>query len=419
MKIGSAQWDITPKPGVELSGFLNREQPSVGIQDSLLARALYLEQDGQRVLWIHADLLGWDREFVLGFRAWAEAELGLKPGEVLLSATHTHGAPAVLRLLGCGRVEEAYATSLRSRLEDLAGEAKHSARYCRTVFAHGSLDLAVDRRRERTSATDPRLTTVGWRAPDGPFLAAAAVYSMHPVAMGGSRLITADWPGRAAAALQNLLPGGPVALVSSGACGNLNPPQCGASEADMHDWGDQVGETAGRLLAAAEPSLDPPEFRVASRIVTLPLDAWDEAEITRWTAEKLESAAGTRLQDRRYRAVLESWRENRLSELGRPGRESVEAELFALRFGPIILMGVNAEVFCQFALRLREQSGRDAAVLGCCNGLFGYLPHEAAYDEGGYEPNSSFLFYDRFRVRRGSLEFLADQAVELAGFLFS
>lgn len=403
---------------MELSGFLAREQPSIGVHDSIFARAVCLEQDGTRLLWIHADLLGFPREFVKDFRAWSEKELGLKAGEVLLTATHTHGAPAVVELLGCGKCDDAYLASLRSYLEDLALEAKSSLRHCRTVVASGSLALAVDRRRQPSALTDPELASVGWRAPDGPFLAAATVYSMHPVAMGSGRLITADWPGRAAATLQKLLPGEPVALVSSGACGNLNTPQVGASEVDAYVWADQVAEMAARMLDDAEPSLEPPEFRTATVTVDLPLDAWDESEIQRWTAEKLQPLDQSRLQDQRYRKILETWRTNRLQELGSVKRESVEAELFAVRFGTLVLLGVNAEVFCQFTHRLREQTRRDVAVLGCANGLFGYLPHEAAYDEGGYEPNSSFLFYNRFRVRKGGLEYLADQAVKLVNTLF-
>lgn len=419
MKIGAAQWDITPEPGVELCGFLGREQPSIGIQDSLKARALYFEQGAGRLLWIHADLLGWGGEYTDRFRAWAKNELGLKPSEVLLSATHTHGAPGVLHLLGCGRLETEYAAKFLSRIEDLAVEAKGSLRPCRMASACGALDLAVDRRKQPTALTDPRLTTIGWRALDGPFIAVAAVYSMHPVAMGPSRLITADWPGRASITLQNILPGNPVAVVSSGASGNLNTPQCGATVVDMQKWGDQIGEAAAALLTGAEAPLETPEFRVACRKTLLPLDAWDEAEINHWITEQLQRVTGNRPLDNRYRNVMETWRQNRLRELNSKDRSFVEAELFAIRFGSVVLMGVNAEVFCQFTRRVCEQTGRDVAVMGCCNSLFGYLPHAEAYDEGGYEPNSSFLFYDHFRLRRGGLELLSDQAQELVAALFN
>src|ERR1035441_8653762 len=90
MKVGISQVDITPKPGVELSGFAARTQPSTGVLDPLFAKALYLENGGERVLWIHCDLVGIDRGIVLEFRDRARQRLGLTAGQVMLSATHTH-----------------------------------------------------------------------------------------------------------------------------------------------------------------------------------------------------------------------------------------------------------------------------------------------------------------------------------------
>jgi len=77
MLIGSSQVDITPEPGAELSGFAARKQPSVGIVDPLFAKAIYLVDGDQKVLWIHCDLLELDREIVLSFRRWVHQNLGL------------------------------------------------------------------------------------------------------------------------------------------------------------------------------------------------------------------------------------------------------------------------------------------------------------------------------------------------------
>ena len=38
MILGTSQLDITPKPGVELSGFAARTQPSTGVLDPFLPR---------------------------------------------------------------------------------------------------------------------------------------------------------------------------------------------------------------------------------------------------------------------------------------------------------------------------------------------------------------------------------------------
>ena len=43
---------ITPPVGVDLAGFAARQGPSIGVHDDLYARGLYLEADGERLLWL-------------------------------------------------------------------------------------------------------------------------------------------------------------------------------------------------------------------------------------------------------------------------------------------------------------------------------------------------------------------------------
>ena len=111
MKVGTSQIDITPKPGVELSGFAARTQPSIGVLDPLFAKAVFLANVSERLLWIHCDLVGLDREIVLEFREWARQQLGLANTQVVLSATHTHSGPCTIHLQECGRYDPAFARS--------------------------------------------------------------------------------------------------------------------------------------------------------------------------------------------------------------------------------------------------------------------------------------------------------------------
>jgi len=98
VNVGAAEIDITPDFPVELSGFALRPQPSDGVEDPIFARALYLEHAGERLLWITCDLIAFEHDLVERFREWASAALGLDRRQVLLSATHTHTAPATIHL---------------------------------------------------------------------------------------------------------------------------------------------------------------------------------------------------------------------------------------------------------------------------------------------------------------------------------
>lgn len=102
MRLGSSKICITPPAGIDLSGYGLREQPSVGVHDDLFARALFLEQGGDKLLWLHCDLLGLDQERVRVLRAMLKHEIDLAEHQILMSASHTRAGPAVLGIRGCG-----------------------------------------------------------------------------------------------------------------------------------------------------------------------------------------------------------------------------------------------------------------------------------------------------------------------------
>ncbi|HTQ11304.1 MAG TPA: neutral/alkaline non-lysosomal ceramidase N-terminal domain-containing protein, partial [Fimbriimonadaceae bacterium] len=150
MLIGTAQTDITPEPGCELSGFAARVQPSTGILDRLFARALYLEggdrlQAVDRLAWIHCDLIGFDRGLAQSIRAGVGERLGLDPSRVVLSATHTHSGPCTMRLIEAGRFDEPYAGWLAPRLVELAADASQEPEFCRMREIAEPVELAFNR----------------------------------------------------------------------------------------------------------------------------------------------------------------------------------------------------------------------------------------------------------------------------------
>jgi hypothetical protein len=414
MKVGTAQIDITPKPGVELSGFAARVQPSTGVLDPLFAKALYLADGGERVLWVHCDLVGFDREIVQEFRAWAQQRFGLAAGQVMLSATHTHSGPCTIHLQECGRYDPAYVKLLQGRLREAAEAALGQTEDCELVTTEGHLDLALDRRQQASKHTDPRVAALGFRRSDGAFKAVVVNYAMHPVALGSSnRQISADMPGQAALRLSRQLPGNPAVLITNGACGNLNPPAENVPFAQIEAWGGQIADAIAARLAQTPPTPHV-AFRVIARIFPLPLDVLDVAGIEAFARKALQDAKSLAEWGDKYRRTVEHWR-SALIAATQSGRavDHRDAELFALRLGDVILLGANAEVFSEFTDWLRAGTEQKVYVIGYANGDMGYLPTQAAYAEGGYEVEVAHLFYGGFRPKAGGLELLAREAKAL------
>lgn len=420
MKVGVAQVDITPEPGCELSGFAARTQPSIGVLDRLYAKSLHLVEGDERLLWINVDLIGLLREFVLHFREWATARLGLKASQVMISAIHTHSGPATVEISEAGRYDPAYVQFLRGKLEEVAQAAIRNTTACTPVFVEGQCDLAVDRRKKASARTDPRVAAFGWRRADGSFAGALTNYAMHAVALGPSnRMISADLPGRTAAILSERLPGRPIVLATNGACGNLNPPYEHVTFEQLSEWGGQVADGVSGLLPETAPMTDC-TLRLASRVVPIALDVLTVDQIKEIADRYIGHAGSVGEWGDRYVRALEKWRRSRIREV-EAGQcaATADMEIFAVRLGPAVMLGVNAEVFSAFTDLVREATGRSVYTVGYANGVRGYLPTNAAYDEGGYEVETAHFFYNSFRFKPGGLEHLADEAARLVRSLFA
>jgi len=418
MKAGAATVDITPRVGRELSGFAMRLQPSTGVLDPLAARALYLETGGERLLWLHCDLIAVGEETVARFRRWARQNFGLEAAQVLLTATHTHAGPASITLKEAGARDQPYLESLDENLQAAAECALLAVEPCEMVATEGHCALAVHRRGPATAHTDPRVASVGFRRPNGTFLAVVVNYAIHPVALGHvNRLISGDIFSAAAAAVSRGLPGCPVVLMTNGACGNINPPEVNVPWSRVQEWGALIAAAVGPGLKAAQVSPHP-HLETARRLVPLPLDWLDAAGIETAIARTLETVPDEGF-GRKVRACVRAWGEELHAALaeGRAARTR-EVELQAIRLAGITFVGVNAEVFSHFGDWLRRDTGLAKVYpVGYANGDMGYLCTREAYGEGGYEVDMAHIFYGGYRFAAGALEQLAGEAASLVGAL--
>jgi hypothetical protein len=413
MKIGTSQIDITPNPGAELSGFAARIQPSVGVLDPLFAKALYLTDGRTRLLWIHCDLIGFDRAIVQSFRHWARQQLGLAENQVMLSATHTHAGACTIHLQEAGEYDRAYVEFLQLRLRKAAEKALTRTETVELVTVEGRLDLAVDRRKTASSHSDPRVAAFGFRRADRNFAAAIVNYAMHPVALGSTnRCISADIPGQAAIELAQQLPGNPVVLITNGACANLNPPVENVPFSQVKQWGGQLADAVAHLLKA-RPTTANPRLRVFNRRVPLALETLDADGINTFADKVLHNAEPLAQWGDKYRRVVEHWRSSLLRDSQASLNSHHETELFGVGLDDVVLLGANAEVFSEFTDMLRRNSDKKIYFIGYANGDLGYLPTRAAYAEGGYEVDVAHLFYGGFRPKAGGLELLAAEAADL------
>ena len=285
MKCGARRVCITPPVGTELAGFAARPQPSVGVHDDLYAHALYLEHGSEKLLWLHADLLGFDRQRVRTLRRALAGELALEERQILFSATHTHSGPATLFLRWCGAMDPAYLAALDAYLLEAARGAAADPVEVTLRFAEGRCGLGCDRRAPGPlSHADPALPVLGFVAADGRWVAAAANYAIHNVSLGsGNRHISGDMAGEAARWMAGHLPGVPVVLFTNGGCGNVNPPAESPDFGVMEQFGRRLGRQAVYAATSAWTEYPAAGLRSALETVDLPLTVPDRDGVERET----------------------------------------------------------------------------------------------------------------------------------------
>lgn len=419
MKAGTAQINITPEAGIDLCGYVARIQPSIGKHDDLFARILYLEHDGRKILWLHADLIGFDNDLATRIRQRAASSLALDANDVFLSATHTHAGPATVFLRHCGNIDANYVQLLTNAMADGAREAARNMEKVSLCLAETQLDgIARDRRPPSPHAhTDTTLPVVGFRRGDGSYKAVVANYAIHHVGFSsGNRLISADIAGFAACQAGASLAGSPLVMLTNGGCGNVNPVAITDDDAAIRKYGTHLAAGIIQALAQARPDADE-ELSVSSLTLTLPQEDISLEELDDILDRHREDFANSDkgyVPSRVFDAYSRWHAETREIIAKKREHTPAIARIHVLKIGSTLFAGINMEVFSAMAPQLRHASGRSRLyVVGYSNGCIGYLAPQSIYAEGGYEVDGAHKFYGHFQLSPGGFERVRDKTVEM------
>jgi hypothetical protein len=445
LQVGTASRAITPPVGGDLSGFIARTEPTTGVHDDLLARAMvWAEGDGEAkgranaAALVTLDVVDLDAGAVASIREGVTALTGLPGERVGVTCTHTHGGPATLPGW-LGRRDADYLAGLYRAAADAVAAAAGSLQPVVMRSARGSEPTVGKNRRVPGGVIDPDVPVLRFQRPDGTVAALLVSYACHPVTLGPHNLLaTADYPGYVRRTLESAYSGATV-LFATGCCGQINnghTARDGERGRGLH-WrtfseAERIGRAiAGAALQAAEQAarvdaalavmpvpVRPARVRTARRVVPMPMlppvsPAEARALVEGWQQEERSAAGRERRPGEVERLqVFQAW-----AEALAAGRlpADVEAEVMAIALGDVSLVLLPGEMFVEFGLAIKERARpRDVVTLSYANGTPGYVPHRSAYPAGGYEVDEAFRYYGYpacFAPEAG--EALVEAAVEL------
>lgn len=435
MKAGISKVDITPPVGVDLSGFVGRVQPSVGIHDDLYATALVLDDGDKKVAIVTCHLVGLAKDSVKAIRQLIFQRTGIPEENVMVCCTHTHSGPATWRLRYCGQVDEPWMSVFCRQVAGAVMMAERNLTEARIGFGQGTVRIGINRRIKREPqeysppespepGVDSSLSVLKVKDSDGRLIAAVLNYACHPVVMAeGNRLISADFPGAAVRFVEQALPEKPVVLYANGACGDINPYVRGGTFEDVNRLGAILGAEAIKVLNLTKTVSDL-TLDVASKEVTLPLEVQTRQEVE----DKLDShrrkfseggydysrGSDKDYLNRRIYKAMEQWATETLNliDKGSPPR-SLSSEVQAIRIGELCVVGLPGEIFSQIGLSIKRRSPMRSVVFGYANDVTGYVPTQKAFEEGGYEVEEAYKYYSNFMIAPESVQILEDAAVSV------
>lgn len=397
--VGVARVSITPPTPFWMSGYAARTHPSEGVLAELWAKALaFRDPQGQRVVLVTTDLIGLPRHVSDAVVARVQEKFGLGRAELLLNSSHTHSGPTVGRNLSVlfdfdaaetARVE-AYADDLTAKLVMLVGDALRDLAPAEVAVGHGEVGFAINRRQPTPQGVrigvnsggpvDHDVPVVRIQTPEGRLRAVLFGYACHNTTLGGDFYhLNGDYAGFAQAEFEQAHPGATgLFLMLCG--GDQNPHPRGTVElAKQH--GAELAAEVRRVLATPLKPVRPP-LRLASQTVPLEFAAHTRAVF------EAEAAHTDVYRQRRARLMLEAY------DKGEPVRQ-VAFPLQAVRFGDdLTVLGLGGEVVVGYGLRAKQTyPGENLVVAGYCHDVMCYIPTRRVLEEGGYEPDTSMIYY--------------------------
>lgn len=402
----AAEADITPPPGLYMTGFAARVLPSAGVHDPLFARALLLSDGVISLLLISCDLIGFAPAFAHALRTRIARQLGSSPTAVMLSCTHTHSAPASMPFRGVmGIVNHAWLASVGDTLVSLAASLPAQLQPAHISAGSCTVPNIGYNRQDPSHPADDTLRVLAIDSRTGRRIATILNYATHAVVLGPRNLqYSADFPGAAARLTAERLGG--IALFLQGACGDIDPlvyQQRGWGSGTFDDClalGSRLAEAAGTLQCAVSPSPSPRLAAYATRLL-LPLDPPPPAHgldqlIASFETELAQALAppGNRVQELCAQAML-SWA-HELSHALAAHRvpTALPCELHTFLIGDIVIVGAPFELYSDIGRALAATAApRFLLCAAYTNGLYGYCPTSWAKEQGGYGADTSCRWF--------------------------
>jgi hypothetical protein len=397
-KAGTASKTITPTEPLWMAGYSSRNKPCDTKRHDLWVKALALEDAaGNRCVLLTSDLCGIPRSISEPVCDEVTRRTGLKREQILLTCSHTHCGPVVgdnlLDMYDMPAEQHdklrAYAETLRVIMANTIVAALRDMKPAKLSIGEGKARFAVNRRENTEKGiingsnpqgpVDHSVPTLKIEDEKGALMAVVFGYACHNTTLDFYEWC-GDYAGFAQIEIEKKHPGA-LAMFWIG---------CGADANPLPRRKVELCEKYGKELAVAveetmSGKLSPLTEKLHARYAEIKL-AFDTIP----GREKWEADLGSKNHAVKMRAkrMLEHLEKGKI-----PDNYS-HYPVQVWRFGSqLTWVALGGEVVIDYNLRLKKEIGGTVWITGYANDVLAYIPSERVLKEGGYEGDSSQIYY--------------------------
>jgi neutral ceramidase len=394
---GIARRVITPDTAVWLSGYAARTKPSTGVLHDIWAKALVIDDNKKnRIIIVTLDIIGLSHELAETISQRVIDQYGIDRSQLLLNSSHTHSGPVIWPSLSMmfefvNKDLQAlikYNRKLADNVLDAIDQAIHDLKPMNLYIAHGSANIAVNRRLptekgyvigvNNDGPVDSDVPVMKVETPDGKLKALLFGYACHNTTLDIYQ-VNGDYAGFAQIEIEKANPG-ITAMFLAGCGADQNPnPRRTIEYAQQH--GKSLADAVQKVLSGNFIPIRPP---VRTSFTTTDL------EFSPWTADQFKEEM---LMEDRYRVKRAGFMLEALDK----GYDisSVSYPVQAVRFNKdFTILALGGEVVVDYSLNTKKRyPAENLFVAGYSTEVQCYIPSARILKEGGYEPEISMIYY--------------------------
>ncbi len=401
LKAGVAVRDVTPDGPIWLSGYAARNHASERVAQPLMVSAAAFDDGRERFVLVALDNCEVSREFTAPVLEEIRGKHGLAPDAVVIVSSHTHSAPCLGDVLtgmfvfeGVERERvDGYTKKLRARLVEVAGAALEDLKPARLEYGRGRAGFAMNRRayhedrvdfgENPDGPTDKDVPVLKVSSPEGTLRAILFGYACHGTTIAGDDFyaVSGDYMAYAREHIEAAFPGA-KALFLTGCGADSNPSPRGSLQYAKQHGLELAGAVTGVLSRPMRPVSGP--IRRAFSRIELPLAP---------PPDRTKLAADSEHKDPYVRNRAKAWLA--LLDAGKPLPSSVSFPMSVIRLGnDLSFFFLAGEAVADYSLRLKRELVADNPwTVGYAFEVPCYVPSMRILKEGGYEADSSLIYY--------------------------